>query len=65
MRLTISPTPEFALAGDLLCRIWRGKTDQGTEVVALMAGVAIEESQVKPDEVSELFDITPEEDRNG
>jgi hypothetical protein len=38
--LTLKPTQEFFMAGDVMVRMWQGKSDRGENVVALITAVA-------------------------
>lgn len=40
MRLTIEPTPNFFMAGDVTVRMWEGTDEHGTKVVAMVAMVS-------------------------
>jgi hypothetical protein len=40
MKLTIEPTHEFFMAGDVMVRMWQGTSDTGEAVVALVTAVA-------------------------
>ena len=40
MKLTIEPTPEFFMAGDVMVRMWQSTSDAGVPVVALVTAVA-------------------------
>lgn len=40
MQITIRPTEHFFMAGDAMVRLWRGTTNTGAPIVALVAGVA-------------------------
>lgn len=39
MRITIEPTPQFFMAGDVMVRLWQGVAEDGTLVVALVSMV--------------------------
>jgi hypothetical protein len=39
MKLTIEPTTEFFMAGDVMVRAWKGMTEDGAEVIALVTAV--------------------------
>jgi len=39
MRLSIEPTPQFFMAGDVMVRLWQGTADDGSAVVALVTMV--------------------------
>lgn len=39
MKLTLEPTEQFFVAGDVMVRMWQGKTDTGADVVALVTAV--------------------------
>lgn len=41
MQVTIQPTPNFFMAGEVMVRMWQGQAEDGTEVVALVAAVAV------------------------
>jgi hypothetical protein len=41
MQLTLEPTEQFFLAGEVMVRAWAGSDDRGQRVVALIAGVAL------------------------
>lgn len=40
MKLTIEPTEQFFMAGDVTVRAWRGSDADGREVIALVAAVS-------------------------
>ena len=39
MKLTIEPTKEFFMAGEVMVRMWHGTAEDGSEVVALVTAV--------------------------
>ena len=39
MRLSIEPTPEFFMAGEVMVRLWQGTAEDGSPVVALVTAV--------------------------
>jgi hypothetical protein len=39
MKLRIEPTTEFFMAGDVMVRAWKGTTEDGAEVLALVTAV--------------------------
>jgi hypothetical protein len=39
MQITISPTEDFFMFDDVMVRMWRGATDGGAPIFALVAGV--------------------------
>jgi hypothetical protein len=39
MQITISPTPEFFMAGDVMVRMWTGTDQNGNHLVALVTAV--------------------------
>lgn len=41
MKVTIEPTEEFFMAGDVMVRMWHGTTADGEPVVAFVAGVML------------------------
>lgn len=48
MKLTLEPTEEFFSATNILIRAWRGTDEAGAEVVAFVAGVAIDQEAPQP-----------------
>jgi hypothetical protein len=48
MKLTIEPTKEFFLAGDVMVRLWRGTDADGQTVMALLSAVIICEPNAPP-----------------
>lgn len=40
MKLTIEPTKEFFMCGEVMVRMWQGTTETGKHIVALVAGVS-------------------------
>jgi hypothetical protein len=40
MQLTLQPTKEFFMAGDVMVRMWQGKDQDGNECIALISCVA-------------------------
>lgn len=47
--MEISPTNEFFSAdAGALVRAWRGKTNKGSEIIALVAGVQMDEAEANP-----------------
>jgi hypothetical protein len=42
VKLTIEPTQEFFMAGDVMVRMWAGHTDDGSPVIALVTAVMFE-----------------------
>lgn len=48
MRITISPTERFFMAGQVMVRVWEGEGDTGQPVFALVAAVAggLDESEL-------------------
>lgn len=64
MKITIVPTEEFFMAGNVMVRAWEGTNDKGEHVVALISGVAIgsgptEEGEVRPPVIPGLISIPP------
>jgi hypothetical protein len=41
MRLTLEPTEEFFMAGEVMVRAWKGTDDKGKPVVAFIAAVSM------------------------
>jgi hypothetical protein len=41
MKLTIEPTTEFFMAGEVMVRMWQGHSEHGAPVVVLVAAVAV------------------------
>lgn len=41
MKLTIEPTDEFFMAGDVMVRMWQGTDEDSAPVVAMVAGVML------------------------
>lgn len=39
MKITISPTEHFFMAGDMMVRMWQGVAEDGIECVALVTAV--------------------------
>lgn len=39
MKLTLEPTGEFFMAGDIMVRMWSGTDADGSPVIAMVAGV--------------------------
>lgn len=58
MKVTIEPTKLYLNTADGLCRVWKGQTDKGTTVRALVLGLIVPAGEVYDDEVSELMEIT-------
>lgn len=40
MKITIEPTEEFFMAGDVMVRMWQGTDDQGQPLLALVTAIA-------------------------
>lgn len=49
MKLALEPTEEFFAAKNILIRAWRGTDENGAEVVAFVAGVAIDQEAPQPE----------------
>lgn len=49
MKITLEPTEEFFAAKDILIRAWRGTDENGADVVAFVAGVAIDQEAPQPE----------------
>lgn len=45
MKITVEPTEEFFEAEKVPVRMWKGTTDNGVDVVALIAGVRLPEDE--------------------
>jgi hypothetical protein len=41
MQMTLEPTEEFFMAGDVMVRLWTGTSSDGIPVIALVSGVAV------------------------
>lgn len=37
MKMTLEPTEQFFMAGDVMCRAWEGTLENGASVVALIS----------------------------
>jgi hypothetical protein len=57
MRLTIEPTCQFFMAGDVMVRLWKGHTETGATVLALVTAVATAAEQ--DDFTGQLTPIPP------
>jgi hypothetical protein len=53
VKLIIEPTLEWINADGARCRVWKGRTESGVPVVAVVHGVAVGTDQ--PAEVHETF----------
>ena len=58
MKITIEPTEQFFMAGDVMVRAWRGVSDSGERVIALVSAVQIENG---PEDIPGLISIPPPE----
>lgn len=47
VKLSIEPTQHFFMAGEVMVRMWQGSTEDGTPVVALVAGVCVAGEDIK------------------
>lgn len=57
MKLTIEPTEQFFMCGDVMVRLWQGVDDTGQPLVALVTAVVFT-GQV-PEAVAGLVSIPP------
>lgn len=59
MKLTIEPTPEFFMAGDVMVRMWAGTDQDGAPVIALIAAVGLSDGSPRPPLYPGLVPIPP------
>lgn len=62
MKLTIESTDEFIEFNNTKCRVWKGKTEGGNDIVCLIAGVGVPENADAAElgrELTDLHVITP------
>lgn len=60
MKLTLEPTEEFFSATNILIRAWRGTDEAGAEVVAFVAGVAIDQETPQPEGLTPVPSPSPD-----
>jgi hypothetical protein len=41
MKITVEPTPQFFMAGEVMVRAWKGHDAEGNQVVALISAVRV------------------------
>jgi hypothetical protein len=58
MKITIEPTEQCFMAGDVMVRMWRGVDDNGTPLAALVTAISFFETP-KDDATSGLISIPP------
>lgn len=61
MRLSLTPTDRIVGVDLPICRIWKGKTERGTEVYAYVVAIAVR-ADCNDDEMEELREIPEMED---
>jgi hypothetical protein len=62
MKLTLEPTEEFFMAGDVMVRMWHGSDDNGQPVVALITAVAFTgQAEVAAENLVSIPPPTPED----
>lgn len=64
MKITLEPTEEIVAFGETLCRVWRGETDKGTHLMALIAALKVpmstaEDQATAGEFMKELIEICP------
>ena len=58
MQITIRPTDQLVEIGDVVARVWDGKTESGVAVLVYVSAIAIDATQVNEAEVADLIDLT-------
>jgi hypothetical protein len=46
MRMTLEPTEQFFMLGDVMVRAWQGQDDRGGALIALVAAIAVEQDSI-------------------
>jgi hypothetical protein len=64
MKLTLEPTREFFMAGEVMVRMWQGTDGDGAPVIALIAAVALTDGSARPSAFAGLVSIPPPDDES-
>jgi hypothetical protein len=44
--MTLEPTEQFFMLGEVMVRVWQGKEDGGGRLIALVAAIAVEQDTI-------------------
>ena len=59
MKMTIEPTPDFFMAGDVMVRMWTGTDQEGRPVVAMVAGFGLSDGSAREPILPGMVSIPP------